>query len=127
MLAMSSAMQPSEGDPAVDEATDLPTDIHVERAGNGLYATNLYSSWSYLLTIGGVLMSIALRVMREDLADPSSRPMSATAIFCARLAAGPLSIRVQALRRGNASAQLRASVIPASAASEGGGEGLEVS
>lgn len=120
-------MLPSEGAPAEDEASDLALDTRTARAGQGLYTTDLPSAWSFLLPSGGVLMTLALRAMREELADPELRPMSATAMFCSPVPAGPMSIRVEVLRRGNAAAQLRASVIPASAPSEGAGEGLEVS
>jgi acyl-CoA thioesterase len=124
---MSAAMQPSEGALADDEAGDLAADTKAARAGQSLYTTNLPNTWSFVLPSGGVLMTIALRAMGEELADAGLRPMSATAIFCSRVPAGPLSIRVETLRRGNAAAQLRASVIPAGAPSESAGEGLEVS
>lgn len=93
-------------------AADLLADTALERvataSGGVEYHADLPSSWSYLLPSGGVLLSLALRAMREHLAAPELKVVSATATFCDPVPAGPLVITVTALRRGGSAAQLRA-------------------
>lgn len=126
-------MPTTKGSPAEGEveAHDLAADTALTRVGGDgastLYSLHLPSAWNFLAPSGGVLMTIGLRAMRDVLGDPGLRPMAATATFCARVPAGGMRVRVEVLRRGNAAAQLRASVVPDSAIGERGGDGLEVS
>lgn len=55
-------------------------------------------------------MSVAMRAMVEELGDPGFQFVSANTVFCSPVPHGPLEIRVEVLRRGNAAAQLRAAL-----------------
>jgi acyl-CoA thioesterase len=89
----------------------------------GWYTADLPPDWNFRTPSGGVLMTVAMRAMAEELADPDLRPLSANTHFCSPVPAGPLEIRVEVLRHGNAAAQIRAqlssTIMP--------GPGLEVS
>jgi acyl-CoA thioesterase len=89
----------------------------------GWYVADLDDAWSYLTPSGGVLMTVAMRAMAAELGDASYRPIGATTLFCSPVPAGPLAIRVEVLRRGDAAAQLRAALSSTSRP----GPGLEVS
>jgi acyl-coenzyme A thioesterase PaaI-like protein len=81
-------------------------------------------AWSYVLPSGGVLMSVALRAMREQLAEPQLHLVSATSIFCDPIPEGPVVVDVTVLRKGSTAAQLRAHL---RSDREGAPHGLEVS
>ena len=81
----------------------------VERAP-GWYTADLPDDWSYLTPSGGVLMTVAMRAMMAELGDEGFVPVSATTVFMSRVPAGPLEIRVEVLRRGNAACQVRAAL-----------------
>ncbi|MBK8254639.1 MAG: thioesterase family protein [Polyangiaceae bacterium] len=106
-------------------ASDLKQDTAVERIKEapGWYTANLSDAWNWQTPAGGTLMTVAMRAMVAELNDPSYKPISATTLFCSPVPSGPMEIRVEVLRRGNAAAQLRAALsstrIP--------GPGLEVS
>lgn len=106
-------------------SADLARDSRVARLASapGAYTADLPESWSFRTPSGGVLMSTALRAMALELDDPALLPTSATALFCTPVPAGPLVIRVEVLRHGQAAAQLRAALSSATAP----GAGLEVS
>src|SRR5262249_49101483 len=72
---------------------------------------------------GGVLMTVAMRAMREELGDRELRPISANTHFCSPVPAGPLEVRVEVLRHGGAAAQIRAQLSSTTMP----GPGLEVS
>jgi acyl-CoA thioesterase len=104
-------------------AADLSRDTAVRRLDQpGAYASDLPPDWSFIAPSGGVLMTVALRAMTEEVADPSFRLLSATATFCSRVAAGPLRVDVEVLRRGGAAVQVRGAL-----SAEGGPLGFEVS
>jgi hypothetical protein len=104
---------------------DLKRDTAVERlrAAPGWYTANLSDDWSFFSPSGGVLMTIALRAMREELGDPTLLPTSANTLFCSPVPSGPLEIRVEVIRHGGAAAQVRAALSSTSVP----GPGLEVS
>jgi len=89
----------------------------------GLYALTLSDAWSWYLPSGGVLMTAGLRAIEAEIGDDSFRPLSATALFCNPVPAGPIEIRVELLRRGNAAVQARAAL----RSLESSGPDLEVS
>lgn len=89
---------------------DLRADTTGERVGPGRYLVQLPDAWSYVNPSGGVLMTVALRTMQQELADPSLRPASATTIFCEPLLAGRVISDLTVLRRGSSAAQLRATL-----------------
>lgn len=102
-------------------AADLSVDTAVEAIGEGSYRAALSDRWSYIHPCGGVLMTIALRAMRHELADPTLRILSATTLFCQPVPPGGIVCDVVVLRRGKSASQLRASL-----RSEGHRVGLEV-
>lgn len=89
----------------------------------GWYVADLDDAWSYLTPSGGVLMTVAMRAMAAELGDGSYQPIGASTLFCSPVPAGPLEIRVEVLRRGDAAAQVRAALSSTSRP----GPGLEVS
>jgi acyl-CoA thioesterase len=100
---------------------DLAADTAVRRVGPGRWAAELSDRWNWVLPCGGVLMTVALRAIAAELGDDALRPVSATTIFCAPVAAGPLAIAVTPLRRGGLASQVRAALSAAD-----GSPGLEV-
>jgi acyl-CoA thioesterase len=100
-------------------------DTAVQRlaAAPGWYTAELSNQWSFRTPSGGVLMTVAMRAMQEELGDPDLRPVSAHTHFCSPVPAGPLEVRVEVLRHGGAAAQVRAQLSSTSQP----GPGLEVS
>lgn len=89
----------------------------------GWYTADLCEAWNFRTPSGGTLMTVAMRAMQEELADPALRPVSANTHFCSPVPAGPLEIRVEILRHGAAAAQVRAQLSSTTMP----GPGLEVS
>lgn len=103
---------------------DLAIDTAVERReARGEYTASLSEAWSFRAPSGGVLMTVALRAMQAEVGDAAFPLVSANAIFCSPIPAGPLAIRVEVLRRGNAAVQVRGALSALGAADPG----LEVS
>src|SRR5262245_8312410 len=104
---------------------DLRADTAVQRIKEapGWYTADLPDAWNWQSPAGGALMTVAMRAMHAEIGDPSYRPVSATTLFCSPVPSGPMEVRVEILRRGNAAVQVRAALsstrIP--------GPGLEVS
>jgi acyl-CoA thioesterase len=107
------------------EPHDLAADTAVTRlaVAPGWYTAHLPAAWNFLTPSGGVLMTVAMRAMQQELADPALRPLSANTHFCSPVPAGPLEIRVEVLRHGGAAAQIRAQLSSTTMP----GPGLEVS
>jgi acyl-CoA thioesterase len=107
------------------EPRDLALDTAVTRlkAAPGWYTANLPPGWNFLTPCGGVLMTVAMRAMQEELNDPDLRPLSANTHFCSPVPDGPLEVRVEVLRHGGAAAQIRAQLSSTTVP----GPGLEVS
>ncbi|HWN66094.1 MAG TPA: thioesterase family protein [Haliangium sp.] len=101
---MSDAASSAFGDLAADTA------VKPLLSTPGLYTAELTDQWNFATPSGGVLMTTALRAMRAQLADPGLHIMSATAMFCAPVSSGPLAIRVEVLRLGGNTANVRASL-----------------
>jgi acyl-CoA thioesterase len=115
--------------PEQPDPTPAPSDLaaatavrQLERAP-GWYVAELPNDWSYITPSGGVLMTVAMRAMVAELDDEGLKPISANTHFCSPVPAGPLEIRVETLRRGNAFVQMRAALSSTSKP----GPGLEVS
>ncbi len=105
--------------------SDLARATAVSRLANapGWYVADLPNDWSYLTPSGGVLMAVAMRAMAAELGDEELLPVAATTLFCSPVPCGPIEIRVEVLRRGNAAAQARAAL----SSTTKPGPGLEVS
>ena len=106
-------------------ASDLRKDTAVQRIKEapGWYTADLSDAWNWQTPAGGALMTVAMRAMTAEIADPSYRPISATTLFCSPVPSGPMEIRVEVLRRGNAAVQVRAAL----SSTRVPGPGLEVS
>ena len=104
---------------------DLLRDTAVTRlaAAPGWYTATLPPAWNFRTPSGGILMTVAMRAMQEELGDPELRPLSANTHFCSPVPAGPLEVRVEVLRHGNVAAQVRAALSSTTMP----GPGLEVS
>jgi acyl-CoA thioesterase len=89
----------------------------------GWYTAELSDAWDFRTPSGGALMTVAMRAMQQELADPALRPLSANTHFCSPVPAGPLEVRVEVLRHGAAAAQVRAQLSSTTMP----GPGLEVS
>lgn len=107
------------------DPSDLRHDTAVTRlaAAPGWYTALLPPAWDFRSPSGGVLMTVAMRAMEEELADPDLRPISANTHFCSPVPAGPLEVRVEVLRHGKVAAQVRAALSSTTMP----GPGLEVS
>ncbi len=107
------------------KASNLARDTAVTRlkAAPGWYTAELGPQWNFQTPSGGVLMTIAMRAMYEELGEDDLRPLSANTHFCSPVPAGPLEIRVEVLRHGRAAAQVRAQLCSTTMP----GPGLEVS
>lgn len=106
-------------------ARDLAADTAVRRleSAPGWYTAELDQSWDFRTPSGGVLMTVAMRAMQQELGNAEFRPISANTHFCSPVPAGPLAIRVEVLRHGGLAAQLRAQL----SSTLQPGPGLEVS
>jgi acyl-CoA thioesterase len=113
---------PSGSDAELRDLAADPADTRL-RVAPGWYTANVPEHWNFRTPSGGVLMTVAMRAMAEELADPQLRPISANTHFCSPVPAGPLEVRVEVLRHGGAAAQLRAQLSSTSMP----GPGLEVS
>lgn len=107
------------------EPADLARDTAVTKlkVAPGWYTADLSPAWDFRTPSGGALMTVAMRAMQQELADPALRPLSANTHFCSPVPAGPLEIRVEVLRHGGAAAQVRAQLSSTTMP----GPGLEVS
>jgi len=104
---------------------DLARDTAVTKlaVAPGWYTAELSDAWDFRTPSGGALMTVAMRAMQQELADPGLRPLSANTHFCSPVPAGPLEVRVEVLRHGGAAAQVRAQLSSTTMP----GPGLEVS
>ena len=107
------------------EPSDLARDTAVTKlkVAPGWYTAELSHVWDFRTPSGGALMTVAMRAMEQELADPDLRLLSANTHFCSPVPAGPLEVRVEVLRHGGAAAQLRAQLSSTTMP----GPGLEVS
>src|SRR4051812_19670268 len=97
---------------APTDDADLAKDTAVTRIDKvpGHYKARLPDHWNYVNPSGGALTTVALRAMTAELAAPELALLSATTMFCAPILAGDLFVEVRILRRGDAAAQVRASL-----------------
>lgn len=104
---------------------DLRVDTAVQKIKEapGWYTADLPDAWNWHTPAGGVLMTVAMRAMAAEIGDASYKPVSATTLFCSPVPSGPMEIRVEVIRRGNAAVQVRAAL----SSTRVPGPGLEVS
>lgn len=105
-----------------DLARDTAVTRGPSREGATRYVLDLPPHWNYFMPSGGALMTAAMRAIAAEIDDRELKPLSATAIFCAPVPAGPLVVDVVILRRGGLATQARAAL----SAADGPFPGLEV-
>jgi len=79
-----------------------------DRAVPGRFHADIPDTWKVVYVFGGVTMYTALRAMREALARPDLRLVTANAIFVAPVPPGPVTIDVEVLRDGRTASQVAA-------------------
>ena len=81
------------------------------------YEAVIDSSWNLRpLPQGGMVTALALRAMNDALGDPTQVLRSLHTTFVAQVASGPVSIKVEVLRRGRSMSHLQAEVVNTGAA-----------
>ena len=88
-------------------------DLVLERDGaDPLRFTSQVSDPWMLVVVpqGGIVAALAARAMATVLGDPSQTLRTITCVFAGQVAAGPVEIDVQVLRRGRSMSQLQATV-----------------
>jgi acyl-CoA thioesterase len=84
----------------------------VAPGGPGHYTAVVDDSFNLRpLPQGGIVTAHALRAMEDVLADPSQQLRTLHTTFVAQVAAGPVDISVELLRRGRSMSHLRAEVV----------------
>src|SRR5258705_1417382 len=74
----------------------------------GRFHADIPDDWKVVYIFGGVTMYAALRAMREALARPELRLVTANGIFIAPVPSGPVTIDVEVLRDGRTASQMAA-------------------
>ena len=83
----------------------------VQRRDPGRYDATISEGWKLRpLPQGGVVTALALRAMTDALDEPSQRLRTLHTSFVAQVAAGPVELEVELLRRGRSMSHLRAEV-----------------
>jgi acyl-CoA thioesterase len=111
----SSSVIESEEPAAAFVAADVPvgdllTDIDVQRdaATAGRYTLDVSPAWNIFYTFGGVTMAAALRAAEREIDRDDLEPLSAHAVFCSPVGAGPIEIDVDVVRNGRSAANVNA-------------------
>lgn len=98
---------PDPSDAPFELATTLTSDDDVP----GRYHGVVDDLWQLaVVPQGGIVAAVAARAMAIELATPTQQLRSFTAVFAAPVAAGPVEVDVQVLRRGRSLSQATATV-----------------
>jgi acyl-CoA thioesterase len=92
---------------APTQAADLlhDIDVHPVTGVDHRYELDIPPDWNVFYTFGGVTMAAALRAAERSIDRPDLRPLTAHAVYCAPIQAGPVEIDVDVLRNGRTAAQ----------------------
>jgi acyl-CoA thioesterase len=102
-------MAAPDTDPAMRNPFLEGTRVHA--SGSGRYAAEIDPSWNLRpLPQGGIVTALALRAMAVELGDSNQRLRTLHTAFIAQVAAGPVAIDVEVLRRGKSMSHMRAEV-----------------
>lgn len=83
----------------------------VERVGEGRYAGEIHPVWVLRpMPQGGLVTAIALRALEAELDDPTQTLRTLHTTFAAQVAAGPVEVDVEVLRRGRSMSHLRGEI-----------------
>ena len=72
----------------------------------GHYHATVTESWRIFQAFGGITFGIAHRAALEHLHRPDLAPVTASAVFCAPVPPGPVTVEVEVLRNGRTAAQV---------------------
>jgi len=87
------------------------TAVRTVGPGTGRYAGEIGEVWTLRpQPQGGIVTAMALRAMAAELDDPGQRLRTLHTTFAAQVAAGPVEVDVEVLRRGRSMSHLRAEV-----------------
>ena len=86
-------------------------DVVADPARPGRFTSQVSDPWQLVVVPqGGIVAAIAARAMAEHLGDAAQTLRTITCVFAAPVAAGPVEVEVQVLRRGRSMSQLTATV-----------------
>ena len=86
-------------------------DVRVTKVEPGRYRSELSHDWDLVAVAqGGIAIATALRAAEAELDHPEQELRTCTTVFAGQVAAGPLEIDVQILRKGRTASQLIATV-----------------
>lgn len=84
------------------------TDLCPDPAVAGRFGIDVSPAWNVIYTFGGMSFGLALRGAERALARDDLALVSAHAVFCEPVAAGPVVVDTTVLRQGRAAAQVHA-------------------
>ena len=91
--------------------TNFAEDVTVISDGDGLYRCHLSGDWDLVsVPQGGVIVAVALRATALEVGLPEQTLRTCTAVFAGQVTAGPLTVKVEVLRRGRSATQVLATV-----------------
>ncbi len=86
-------------------------DIEPVLGEDGRFTATISDPWMLaVVPQGGIVAALAVRAMERTLDEPAQTPRTVTALFAGQVAAGPVVIDVEVVRRGRSMSQLRATV-----------------
>lgn len=86
-------------------------DLLVDDDRPGRYTGSISDEWMLVVVPqGGIVAAMAVRAMERTLDEPTQTPRTVTVLFAGQVAAGPVEIEVEVIRRGRSMSQLSASV-----------------
>jgi acyl-CoA thioesterase len=86
-------------------------EVRADPSRPGRFTSQVSDPWMLVVVPqGGIVAAIAARAMAEALGQPEQTLRTITAVFAAQVAAGPVEVDVQVLRRGRSMSQLSATV-----------------
>lgn len=86
----------------------VDTDVRRVPGVPGRWAADLPPAWNVFYVFGGVTMATALRAAARELDRPDLRPLTAHAVYCSPIAAGPVEADVTVIRDGRSASNVRA-------------------
>jgi acyl-CoA thioesterase len=86
-------------------------DVRPDPSRPGRFTTQVSDAWLLVVVPqGGIVAAIAARAMAAVLDDPAQTLRTISCVFAGQVAAGPVEVDVQVLRRGRSMSQLTATV-----------------
>jgi acyl-CoA thioesterase len=110
----------ADADPSieVDRPADFlaDTDVVTDPGRPGRFGIEVSPAWNVIYTFGGMSFGLALRAAQRAMARDDLDVISAHAVYCQPVSAGPVVIDTRVLRQGRAAAQVLAELRPADSA-----------